>query len=133
MFDAVIDNASRRLSNPNCLVAGDQIHLIDHEFAFPPRAMLIAWKPLWELGGLPWLDQDVRHIFSTEFKRYDLDFAPLPALWSKVSDARLEEYRAAIPQEWNDAHRAVNEALDRIRNARNNIEGVIAEIERVLQ
>ena len=133
VFDAVIDNADRRVSNPNCLVAGDQIRLIDHEAAFPSRAMLIAWKPPWELGGLAWLDRDDRHIFSAQLKRHDLDFAPLPALWSRVSDARLQEYRSAIPPEWDDAHRAVDEALDRIQNARDNIDGVIAEIERVLQ
>ena len=133
VFDAVIDNADRRVSNPNCLVSGDQIRLIDHEVAFPPRAMLIAWKPPWELGGLAWLDQDDRHIFCAQLKGRDLDFAPLLALWSTVSDARLQEYRAAIPPEWDAAHRAVDEALDRIQNARDNIDGVIAEIERVLQ
>ena len=133
VFDAVIDNADRRVSNPNCLVAGDRIRLIDHEFAFPGRAMLIAWQPPWEPGSLAWLDRDDRHIFCVGLKGRDLDFAPLPALWSRVSDARLLEYRAAIPPEWNDAHRAVDEALDRIRNARDNIYGVITEIERVLQ
>ena len=95
--------------------------------------MLIAWKPPWELGGLAWLDQDDQHIFSAELKRRDLDFAPLPALWSRVSDARLQEYRSAMQPEWDDAHRAVDEALDRIQNARDNIDGVISEIERVLQ
>ena len=33
VFDAVIENVDRRTSNPNCLVAGEEIRLIDHELA----------------------------------------------------------------------------------------------------
>ena len=45
MFDAVIGNADRRDANPNCLVSGDCIRLIDHELAFPPRAAILHWRP----------------------------------------------------------------------------------------
>ena len=44
-----------------------------------------------------------------------------------MSDDRLLEHRQAIPPEWDAAHPAVEEALDRIRNARDNLDGVIAE------
>ena len=133
VFDAVIDNPDRRESNPNCLVSGDRIRLIDHELAFQPTANLIGWRPPWNAGSLAWLDRNDRHIFCVALKRRDVDFSALPEAWSKVSDARLREYRAAIPPEWGEALPAVDEAVERIRNARDNIDGVISEIERVLQ
>lgn len=133
VFDAVIENVDRRPSNPNCLISGDRFRLIDHDLAFPNSALLIGWRPPWKAGGLGWIDRPDGHIFCQGLKKRDLDFGPLPGLWSGVSDARLLEYRAAIPPEWSEALPKVDEALERIRNARDNIEGVIAEVERVLQ
>ena len=46
---------------------------------------------------------------------------------------RLQEYRNAIPPEWGEALSAVEDAIDRIRNARNNIDGIISEARQVLQ
>lgn len=133
VFDAVIENVDRRPSNPNCLVSGDRFRLIDHEMAFPPSARIIGWRPPWQVGALSWMDQPDGHIFCKGLKKRDLDFSSLPRVWSQVSDARLLEYRAAIPPEWSPALRSVDEALNRVRNARDNIHGVITEIERVLR
>ena len=135
VFDAVIGNPDRREFNPNCLVSGERIRLIDHELAFPARAMLIDRRPPWEAGSLVWLGRPGGHIFCDQLsnRSRSIDLSPLPGVWSEVTDPRLEAYRAALPPEWNEACGAVDEALDRIRNARDNIDGVIAEIERVLQ
>ena len=133
VFDAVIDNADRRLSNPNCLVSGNDLRLIDHELAFPRTVGLIGWQPPWQAGALRRLGEVDGHIFASGLKRHRLDFAPLGALWSAISDDHLSEYRAAIPPEWSEALPAVDEALGRVRDARDNLDGVIAEVERVLQ
>ncbi|WP_143596256.1 HipA family kinase [Tistlia consotensis] len=133
IFDAVLDNPDRRLSNPNCLVSGQSIRLIDHELAFQPPGLLIGWRPPWQDGGMRWLDQGDGHIFCQHLKRRQLDFAPIKALWSALSDARLSSYRAEVPAEWDESAAAVDEALSRVRNARDNIDGIIAEAERVLQ
>ena len=133
VFDAVIDNADRRPSNPNCLVAGERLHLIDHELAFPSTAGLPGWRPPWQAGALSWLDRADGHLFCRELKMRNLDFGPLRQLWSGISNDRLLEYGQAIPPEWETAQPAVEEALDRVRNARDNLDGVIAEIRRVLQ
>ena len=133
VFDAVIDNADRKPSNPNCLVAGNRLHLIDHELAFPSTTGLPGWRPPWQGGALNWLDRVDGHLFCRYLKTRDLDFGPLRQRWSAISDDRLLEYRQAIPPEWSAAHPAVVEALDRIRNARDNLDGVIAETRRVLQ
>ena len=61
------------------------------------------------------------------------EIGPLQQRWPAISDDRLLEYRQAIPPEWDAAQPAVEEALDRIRNARDNLDGVIAETMRVLQ
>ncbi len=130
VFDAVIDNADRKLPNPNCLVAGDRIRLIDHELAFLPTANILNWKAPWRPGGLGWM---TGHIFFRGFAGRCLDFGPLQELWSALSDMRLRGYRNAIPPEWSGALATVDEALDRIRDARDNIDGVISEARRVLQ
>ena len=133
VFDAVIDNADRKPSNPNCLVARDRLRLIDHELAFPSTSGLLDWRPPWRAGALDWLDRADGHLFCRELKTRNLDFGPLRRLWSAISDDRLLEYRHAIPPEWDAAQPAVEEALDRVRNARENLDGVIAETRRVLQ
>ena len=133
VFDAVIDNADRKPSNPNCLIAGDRLHLIDHELAFPSTAGLPGWRPPWQAGALSWLDRADGHLFCRELKKRNLDFGPLRRLWSAISDDRLLEYQQAVPPEWDAAHAAVQEALERVRNARENLDGVIAETRRVLQ
>ena len=133
VFDAAIDNADRKPSNPNCLVAGDRLHLIDHELAFPSTAGLPGWRPPWQAGALSWLGRSDGHLFCRDLMTRNLDFGPLRQRWSAISDDRLLEYRRAIPPEWGAAHPAVEEALDRIRNARDNLDGVIAETRRVLQ
>ena len=133
VFDAVIENADRRPSNPNCLVSGDRIRLIDHEMAFPATETLIGRRPPWQTGGLAWLSQPDGHIFRNELGKRSLDYSFLPGVWSKVTDSRLLDYRAAIPSEWSRALPAVEDALKRIRNARDNLNAVIAEIQRVLR
>lgn len=133
VFDAVIDNVDRKPSNPNCLANRDRLRLIDHELAFPSTSGLLGWQPPWQAGALSWLDRADGHLFCRELKARNLDFGPLRRLWSAISDDRLLEYQHAIPSEWDAAHPAVEEALDRVRNARDNLDGVIAETRRVLQ
>lgn len=133
VFDAIIENVDRRTANPNCLISGEQIRLIDHELAFPDNAIIIGWAPPWVSGGLEWINDPEKHIFYKHLKSSDLDFSVLLGLWSAISDARLRQYRDAIPPEWSTALPAVDKGLDRIREARENINGVITEVERVLQ
>ena len=129
VFDAVIDNADRRLFNPNCLVAGDRIRLIDHELAFLSTANILNWQAPWRPDGLRWMND---HIFLSGLRGRSLDFGPLRELWCAIPEGRLQEYRNAIPPEWDAALASVDEALDRIRNARDNFDGIVSEMKRVL-
>ena len=133
VFDMVLDNADRRRTNPNCLVSGDRFRLIDHELAFPSTTLLFGYKPPWAIGGMDWTLQDGAHIFYPGLKGRSLDFSPVKAVWSAVTEARLMEYRAAIPQEWSSTLPAVDNALARIAAGRDNIDGVVAEAIRILR
>ncbi len=134
VFDAVIDNVDRRPSNPNCLHSGQEIGLIDHELAFP-RNLVGSQLPPWKEGGLQWLCGEDGHIFRQELRRHaqELDFGFISERWETLSDEYLERIRRAVPAEWEEACPTVDEALDRIRQARANMSGVITEVRRVLK
>jgi hypothetical protein len=61
-----------------------------------------------------------------------IDFEPIKALWLKISDQRLDDYRAAIPEEWSGDQGPIDAALSLIRDARDKIDGCLQEISRVL-
>lgn len=131
-FDAIIGNSDRHTTNPNCLVRGEDVRIIDHELAFAHR-LIIAWRAPWLAGGLNWLETKGRHIFLASLKRSRPDFAPFRERWAAINDARLDEYRAAVPTQWAaDVALDLDSALSLIRNARNNIDACIIEIQRVL-
>ncbi|WFU37557.1 hypothetical protein QA640_24090 [Bradyrhizobium sp. CB82] len=131
-FDAIIQNVDRRSENPNCLVRGEHIRIIDHELAFAAR-LILGWNPPWRVGGLSWLEQAGKHIFRKDLRRRGVDLRPVGLVWSAISDLRLADYRDAIPAEWRPMVDAdVDTALTLIRDARDNIAGCLDEIKRVL-
>jgi hypothetical protein len=131
LFDAIIQNPDRRAENPNCLVQGNELRIIDHELAFAHRLILL-WRAPWILGGLRDLETPGRHIFVRELKGASVDFAPIKSRWTALSDARLQEYEEAIPQEWSAAHVDIGAALKLIADARDNIDACIGELRRIL-
>ena len=130
-FDAIIQNPDRRTTNPNCLVRGEEIRIIDHELAFA-HTVVLGWRPPWAPGGLNWLETKGSHIFLADLKRSGVDFAPIRQRWNAIPDDRLDEYRAAIPAEWENLAADLDSALALIRDARDNIDACITEIRRVL-
>lgn len=131
LFDAMIQNPDRRADNPNCLVRGDDLRIIDHELAFA-HGLLIGWQPPWAVGGLTNLETPGRHIFVQELKGEQLDFGPIRARWNGLSDARLQEYERSIPPEWEAARADIDAALKLIADARDNIDACIGELGRIL-
>lgn len=114
-------------------MTGDRIRLIDHELAFP-RTLIGDRESPWQLGGLQWLKDPRRHIFYDSLSKHAsiLEFRSIRRAWTALSDSRLGEIRAAIPQEWGEALPAVDQALGQVRKARDNMNGVISEVKRVL-
>lgn len=131
LFDAIIQNPDRRTENPNCLVRGDELRIIDHELAFAHRLILL-WRAPWTLGGMSNFETPGRHIFVQALKGVPVDFGGITTRWAALSDARLQKYGRGIPAEWADARADVDAALKLIGAARDNIDACIAELGRIL-
>lgn len=132
VFDAIIQNPDRRDGNSNCLVRGDDCLIFDHELCFMVQQIL-SWRPPWEMGSLSSLKIKGNHIFVAGLSGKDYALSEVRAQWSAISDYRLAEYEKAIPPEWSAASAAVRSALKLIRDARENIDGCLQEIKRVLE
>lgn len=130
-FDAVIDNPDRRESNSNCLQRGDDLRIIDHELCLSP-VPLLGWRPPWQLGALHHMESPGAHIFRVPLRKQMIDWDAIRAAWQGLSDTHLADYQGALPGEWASAGPAVGKAIEKIRNARDNIDGCIAEVQRVL-
>lgn len=131
LFDAIIQNTDRRAENPNCLVKGHELRIIDHELAFAHR-LILFWQAPWVLGGMSDFETPGRHIFVEKLKGVPFDFAEIKSRWAALSDERLQEYATAIPTEWADAQADINSALRLIAEARDNIDACIGELGRIL-
>jgi len=131
-FDGIIQNPDRRDGNPNCLVRGDDFRIIDHELAFA-HGLILFWKAPWVVGGLQNFETPGKHIFRAGLKGKQIDFSPIRAAWAGLSDAQISAYGTAIPPEWANATKSVAAALQLIKDARDNIDACITEIQRVLQ
>lgn len=130
-FDAIIQNADRRLENPNCLIRGDQLRIIDHELTFMHR-LIIGWKPPWELGGLSVMQTPGYHIFQEGLRGRSIDYVAIRDSWACLSNEQILSYCAALPSEWAASSLALQSSLQLIEHARDNIDGCIAEVRRIL-
>lgn len=66
-FDTFVANGDRHPRNPNCLVRGEDLAVIDHDLAFLMDAILF-WKSPWVLGAAKaWLTQKST-FFGTRFE-----------------------------------------------------------------
>lgn len=131
-FDGIIQNSDRRSGNPNCLVRGDDVRIIDHELAFAHH-MIISWRAPWLLGGLQSLERPGAHIFRADLLGKELDYRVIRAAWAGLSDEQIAGYGVAVPAEWSSAQNDVARALKLIQDARDNIDACIVEIKRVLK
>jgi hypothetical protein len=131
LLDSIMKNADRRPENPNCLRRGDSICLIDHELCFPQ--FLLGVGDAWSIGGLQALSTPGWHIFRDALQGKDIDWDPTLHAWGKLSDDMVDGYAAAIPAEWEDALPTIEVAIDRIKQARDNIADCTTEVQRVLK
>lgn len=132
-FDAVAENPDRRPENPNCLVARDEIRLIDHKLSFPSG--IVARKSPWEASGLQHLKDGPEHIFRRELIRRSrlLDFEVLRAQWTDLDEGYVARCRSAIPEEWEEGMAVAEQAIRQVRHAKKNIDGLIDELRRILK
>ncbi len=131
-FDALIQNADRRPDNANCQCDGSSFAIFDHELAFLTEG-IIGWQPPWETGALEFFRHNGGHLFFDQLRSGECHLDRLAGAWEAITDARLREYEAALPQEWGADGGVAKQALVYIGNVRDNIEPALAEIARVLK
>lgn len=135
-FDAFIGNSDRSPSNPNLLVKDQAWRLIDHESGFSFRLKLFPRCQPWTMGNLSGMTATGtpgEHVFASHLARRNaLSFVPIKAAWEALSDARLAQYDATLPHEWDATRPRLAEALDHLRKIRDAIDPCLVELKRIL-
>ena len=135
-FDAFVGNSDRSPSNPNLLVKDQAWRLIDHESGFSFRLKLFPKCQPWLVGNLSPLIQSgsrSEHVFSGHLLGRDsLSFSPIKASWAGLSDARLAQYDAILPEEWAMARPQLTDAIAHLRTIRDTIDQCLTELQRIL-
>lgn len=127
-FDVFIGNPDRRTDNPNLLLRGEEMAIYDHELAFFTEGV-IGWKPPWHPGGIA----VQRHVLLAVLKGKKLDLARLTGAFQSLTDARLTEYRQALPATWVGDGVAVDKTFAYLRDLRDNIQEAVMQLIGALQ
>ena len=129
-FDVLIQNPDRRWDNPNLLWSDDEIFLCDHEQAFSFLMGVIGWQPPWTGQGTEFLRQ---HVFFQQLAGLKHDWSRLTGALDALTDARLDEYIEAVPNEWRTDSKAAQQIADYLRKARQNRAALFGVISHLLQ
>ncbi len=133
VFDTFVANYDRGPQNPNCMTQGDILSIIDHELAFLMGSILF-WKAPWVAGGAETLSSVDKHIFWIHVRRQKIDFTSMKASLQQITDARLDAYIAALPDEWlaEQGNEIASGIVSYIKELRDNSENAFNEVERIL-
>jgi hypothetical protein len=119
VFDQIVANVDRRPTNPNCLFAGAQLLIIDHELSFQ---RVLFWKEPWVDGGLTGLATREHHIFAGPY--YDerpTELHRFVAAWERLTPAHFEAYRNALPGDWVYDEARIQEIVGYLQDVRANV------------
>ena len=72
------------------------------------------------------------HIFRGLLRGREIDLGPIRHAWAGLSDVRIESYAQWLPNEWAAGASAAAKAVGLIKEARDNIDACLAEVQRVL-
>lgn len=134
-FDIFIANPDRTVENPNCQSNGRDFGIFDHELAFRTEGILF-WKAPWEKGGISFPKEqpdNLRHVFVDELRGSDPDFGRLAGAFDVLTDARLNEYQTALPNEWVGDGGDLGRILDYVRALKQNINVAITNLSDALR
>ena len=131
-FDALIQNPDRRPENPNCLFNGATFAIFDHELAFLTEGV-VGWRPPWQPGALAQLARPTAHLFWEQLRGKAVSLARLAGAWEALTDERLAQYKAALPDEWYGNGKMADAALSYVAQVRDNIQAAVNEVMRVLK
>jgi hypothetical protein len=134
-FDTFTANPDRTVGNPNCQSNGREFGIFDHELAFRTEGVLF-WKPPWEKGGINFLKGQPdrsRHVFLDELRGSEPDFRRFGGAFDVLTDARLNEYRSALPNEWIDDGGDIGRILEYVRALKQNVDLAITNLSEALR
>lgn len=116
-FDALISNDDRRRTNPNILLRGDQLFIIDHELAFSFLYLLLNRDQPWDLTNRNNLQE---HVFFYALRKKSLNFDRFIQHLTDLGESALESIISAIPNSWrSDQLPKISTHLKQVRdNAR---------------
>lgn len=130
-FDLLIQNADRRPANPNLQARAGQFAIFDHELALVTEGVLF-WQPPWVVGSLTSAGSVECHVLKAGLKGYAGGLDRLAAVWKGLTDDRFDQYRTALPIEWNAAAGVADSGIAFMRQLRDNVEPAFEEVLRVL-
>jgi len=96
-FDALISNDDRRYNNPNVLVRGDDIFVIDHEAAFSFLYLVSTARQSWAVRDRRSLTD---HVFYLELRKRPIDLGQFTARLAELASTKLEAMINLLPEEW---------------------------------
>lgn len=129
-FDVLTQNPDRRQVNPNLLTNGEELYLCDHEQAFSFLAGVIGWQPPWKGQGLDFFRN---HVFFQQLQGGEHKWERLLGALEALTDTRLKEYLAAVPNEWRSNNAAADRISEYLQDARENRDPLFAVINRLLK
>jgi len=113
-FEALISNDDRRRTNPNILVRGDKLFVIDHELAFSFLHLLVNKGQPWELNDRRNLQE---HVFFWQLRKKSLDFGDFIGRLAELSESVLESIIRSVPEPWKfDGLPKISQHLIGVRN-----------------
>jgi len=133
-FDTFIANVDRRVTNPNLLVSGSKLMMIDHELAFRMDG-IIGWKNPWESGAINLsrsAPNDIKHAVLDRALGSEFNLDRFTHSWKSLSDEQIQGYNQVLPSEWQDQLQQLDEIVAYIFSLRDNIDGAVAEFKRAL-
>jgi len=134
-FDTFIANPDRTVKNPNCQSNGREFSIFDHELAFRTEGVLF-WKAPWEKDGVSFpkgQPDHLRHVFVDEVRGSNPDFSRLAGAFDVLTEARLNEYKAVLPDEWVKNESDLHRILDYVRALKQNMDVAISNLSDALR
>ena len=134
-FDTFIANPDRTVENPNCQSNGREFGIFDHELAFRTEGVLF-WKPPWEKGGISFpkgQPDALRHVFLDELRESEPDFRRFAGAFDVLTEDRLNEYQAALLNEWVGDGGDLGRILDYVRALKQNMDSAINNLNEALR
>lgn len=132
-IDCWLTNGDRRTTNHNLLTDGKGFAIFDHELALM-TSLNLFWKEPWLVNALHGASPPQDHVFFKHLRAkaaYPLEV--LSARFAALTDARIDEYAAALPPSWAAAEAStIATARAFIMALRDSLAPAVTELKRAL-